>query len=538
MYKAIIAIILKFHHPIFRRWALTAVVALNLNACGLPNSIHTTGADSHAIAPQLSAQTRLGQAYRQLHARAQAAVQQSGIHALNNPQEAFAARGLLARAAEQTLDVQYYIWRNDKTGLLLLHELLVAADRGVRVRLLLDDGGTTGLDAELLALHHHPHAEVRLFNPFVQRGWLKPIGYVTDFSRTNRRMHNKSFSADGQASIVGGRNVGNEYFGATDGVLFADLDVLVIGPVVQDIEQDFDRYWNNIAAYPVDQVVRGAAPRALDELRTSGTALAQSPAAQDYQEALQATAFVQHLLQAQLPMEWAKASLVSDPPEKIQGTAPANQQIGPQLERALGNPKQSLDLVSPYFVPTQAGVDAFTQMRTQGLRVRVLTNALEATDVAIVHSGYAKYRKPLLQAGVQLYEMRGQTPDYADDAERLKLNFAELGSSSSSLHAKTFAVDGLRVFVGSFNFDPRSMHLNTEMGLMIESPGMAQQVSHSFDQYIPSRAFRLSLTDEGQLRWHSGVGNPPPEYQTEPQTRWYQRWLLWFLGKLPIEWLL
>lgn len=292
----------------------------------------------------------------------------------------------------------------------------------MRVRLLLDDGGTTGLDDALQALHSHPNAEVRLVNPLPLRGWLKPLGYVTDFRRAQRRMHNKSFSADGQASIVGGRNVGNEYFGATDGVVFADLDVLAIGPAVLAIEQDFDRYWNHVAAYPV-------APGALEGLRRSGQALVQSPAAQDYRQALEAPPFVQHLLQAQLPMDWAVAHLVSDPPEKIQGQAPSTALIGEQLRRAIGTPTQSLDLVSPYFVPTAAGVQAFAQLRAQGLRVRILTNALEATDVAIVHSGYAKYRKPLLPDGVELYELRGTPPDYAEDGDRLRRQLTALGSS-------------------------------------------------------------------------------------------------------------
>lgn len=515
----------------------TVSLAGCLAACSLPAPSHTDQAAAPPSDAQLAA-TRLAQAAHALRSRAQAADTTSGIYAINDAQEAFAARALLARAAEQTLDVQYYIWRADKTGRLLLHELLMAADRGVRVRLLLDDGGTAGLDDELLALAQHPNVQVRLFNPFVLRGSFKILGYVTEFNRTNRRMHNKSFSADQQASIVGGRNVGNEYFGATDGVLFADLDVLTIGPVVHEIESDFERYWRNIASYPVAQIVKGTSPLNLDTLRAQGQALMASPAATAYRQALANTPFVQHLLEEQLPMEWTAAHLVSDPPEKIQAQAPAQTLIGEQLRRALGTPTQRLDLVSPYFVPTKAGVQAFSQLQAQGVQVRILTNALEATDVAVVHAGYAKYRLPLLQAGVALYEMRGRPPAYADEAESLKLRLTEWGSSGSSLHAKTFAVDGQRAFVGSFNFDPRSMHLNTEMGLMIESPALAEQVSRSFDAYIPTRAYRLSVTPAQQLRWHSGVGQPPPVYDTEPQTTWYQRWSLKLLAWLPIEWLL
>ena len=520
----------------YRNAVWGATVCACLTACSLPPSVHPD-ANQQAISLAASQSTTLGLAEQQLRAHAQAPGPFSGLYALNDPREAFAARGLLARAAERTLDVQYYIWRDDKTGNLLLHELLMAADRGVRVRLLLDDGGTTGLDKQLLALHQHPNAEVRIFNPFVLRGVFKKLGYITEFSRNNRRMHNKSFSADGQASIVGGRNVGDEYFGATDGVLFSDLDVLVIGPVVQDIEQDFDRYWNNVAAYPADQIAKPS-KFTVETLRASGTALTQSAQAQDYQQAIERTPFVKRLMDAQLEMEWAKATLLSDPPEKIQAQAPTQALIAEQLRQATGSVEHSLDVVSPYFVPTDEGVKLFTDLRAQGLRVRILTNSLQATDVSIVHSGYAKYRKPLLQHGVELYEMLQQAPEYSSDEERLKLNLTSLGSSGSSLHSKTFAVDGQRLFIGSFNFDPRSANLNTEMGLMIESPRMAQQVHDRLSYEMPQRSYRLSLSGDGDLRWHSGVGDPPPVYDKEPNTRCYQRWILRFLGWLPIEGLL
>jgi len=510
-------------------------LALLLGGCGLPSLEGRS--TSTAPSAQSTADTRLGRGAAQLRAQAQADAGHTGIHALNDAQAAFAARALLARAADRSLDVQYYIWRGDKTGHLLLHELLAAADRGVQVRLLLDDGGTSGLDGALRALDSHPHAEVRLFNPFVLR-WPKPIGYVTHFPRTNRRMHNKSFTADNQASIVGGRNVGNEYFGATDGVLFADLDVLTIGPAVQQISEDFDRYWASGASYPVDRIVTGTPSISLAQLRADGDALEQSPAAQDYRAALARTPFIQNLLQGGLPLQWAHAHLVSDDPAKALGQAQGGGLIGSQLLRAIGTPAQTVDLVSPYFVPTPQGVQAFAHLRAQGIRVRILTNALEATDVAVVHAGYATYRKPLLAQGVELYEMRRQAPDYAQDEERERLKLSPLGSSGSSLHAKTFAVDGQRAFVGSFNFDPRSLLLNTEMGLVVESPALAQAISQSFDAHIPERAYRLSLHADGRLRWHSGVGNPPPVYDTEPQTTLLQRLSLWLLGLLPIEWLL
>ena len=521
------------------RWPFVlwiACAAMALTGCSLPPL--GTRTSSHALPTTEGLQTALGNSIAKQAAMDGADPTHTGLYTLQDAQEAFAARALLARMAQRTLDVQYYIWRNDKTGQLLLHELIDVADRGVRVRLLLDDGGTSNLDNELRSLATHPHIEVRLFNPFVQRGWIKPLGYVTHFPRTNRRMHNKSFTADNQASIVGGRNVGNEYFGATDGVLFADLDVVAVGATVPAISADFDLYWASPMAYPVERMVTGAPQLPLEQLRSEGDALMASAAALEYRAAIEKTPFVQHLDAGQLPLLWAPAQLISDIPEKAKGKANDEDLIGAQMAKALGTPNAQLDLVSPYFVPTKKGTDYFSQLSRQGIQVRILTNALEATDVAIVHSGYAKYRRPLLEAGVQLFEMRRSTPEYAEDDIRLRHKLSALGSSGSSLHAKTFAADGQRVFIGSFNFDPRSMNLNTEMGLMVQSPELAQRVHDSFARSVPENAYRLTLDAQGTMLWHSGVGHPPPVYSTEPQTKWHQRALLWLLGKLPIEWLL
>ena len=300
-----------------KRWCMLGAVlvgTLLASGCSLPAVQHPASVQL----PEPDAPSELSVAIEQMRARDRADDSDSGIYALTDAQEAFAARALLARAAQHSLDVQYYIWRADKTGRLLLNELLMAADRGVQVRLLLDDLGTAGLDAELLALNAHPHVQVRLFNPFVLRGSFKLLGFVTEFNRTNRRMHNKSWTADRQASIVGGRNVGNEYFGATDGILFSDLDVITLGPVVQDIAQDFERYWRNAAAYPVEQVVTRAHDLSLEGLRKQGQTLMQAPASMEHRQAIASTPFVQQMLATTLPLEWAKAHLVSDPPEKIQ----------------------------------------------------------------------------------------------------------------------------------------------------------------------------------------------------------------------------
>ena len=506
-----------------------------LFGCSLPPL--DARAPSQALAQEQALQTPLGRGLEQMRQQARADAQQTGYHVLHEAQDAFAARALLARSAQRSLDVQYYIWRDDTTGNLLLNELLMAADRGVRVRLLLDDHGTKGLDAVLHTLGTHPQIEVRLFNPFALRS-PKLLNFATDFFRLNRRMHNKSFTADNQASILGGRNVGNEYFGATDGVLFFDLDLLVGGAVVPEISADFDRYWNSPSAYPVETLLRAPDGPSLDTLRREGQALLASHAAQNYQQAIQKTTFVQNLLQGQLPMEWARAQLISDDPAKVLGQVDSAQKISALLARATGTPQRTMDIVSPYFVPTAEGTESLIQLRQSGVRVRVLTNSVRATDVLIVHSGYAKYRQPLLQAGVELFELRPQTPDYALKEEKEKFSLNPMGSSGSSLHSKTFMVDGKQVFVGSFNFDPRSARLNTEMGLLLESPPLAASVEAAFDTLIPPTSYRLTLDEHERILWHSGMGNPPPVYRTEPQTSWLSRLMIHFMGLLPIEWML
>ncbi|MCE7524357.1 phospholipase D family protein [Alloalcanivorax xenomutans] len=456
----------------------------------------------------------------------------SGIHALVDAREAFAARMLLADAAEHTLDIQYYIWHADITGTLLFEALHRAADRGVRVRLLLDDNNTVGLDEILSALDAHPNIEVRLFNPFVLR-WPRAFGFITDFSRANRRMHNKSFTVDNQVTVVGGRNVGDEYFGATDGPLFADLDVLAIGPVVDDVSVDFDRYWASRSSYPADRILPDKSAPDLQALAASASRMEQTRKADAYMRVLKQSELVTQLRNGNLPFEWAATRMVSDDPAKGLGEAAPEGLLMAQLSEIIGTPAASLELVSPYFVPTAAGVEAFTALAESGVDIRVLTNSLEATDVSAVHAGYAKRRKDLLSAGIQLYEMRAT----ADSVERNK-SAGPFGSSGSSLHAKTFAVDQERVFVGSFNFDPRSANLNTELGFVIESPVLAKAVAHAFATRVPEGAYQVKLDQSGDLYWVEEFAEGERLYRKEPGVGVVKRWGVSLLSWLPIEWLL
>jgi cardiolipin synthase C len=325
-----------------------------------------------------TADTRLGKAIAPLTA---AHPGRSGIYPLNDSRDAFAARMLLAQAAERSLDVQYYIWHGDMSGTLLFEALRRAAERGVRVRLLLDDNNTSGLDSTLAALDAHPNIEVRLFNPFALRR-SRWIGYLTDFSRLNRRMHNKSFTVDGQATIVGGRNVGDEYFDAGDGSAFVDLDVLAVGPIVTEVSRDFDRYWASESSYPADRLLKPPDPAHIEKLASIASMIEQDPAAAAYIEALRKLPFVTELIEGRLALEWATTRLLSDDPSKGLGQATEDELLLHSLKTILGEPRSEVGLISAYFVPGKSGTADIVEMAGRGVRVQILTNSIEATDVA------------------------------------------------------------------------------------------------------------------------------------------------------------
>jgi putative cardiolipin synthase len=456
---------------------------------------------------------------------------QSGVVELRDARDAFAARAHLADAAEYTLDIQYYIWRNDMSGMLLFEALHRAAERGVRVRLLLDDNNTNrALDDMLGALDSHPNIEVRLFNPFLFRRFRTLNIY--DFSRLNRRMHNKSFTADHLVTIVGGRNVGDEYFDAHNEIAFVDLDVMAIGPIVDEMTQDFERYWRSPSAYPLKAILRRPSRATAAAITQAAQAVTQQPEARTYVRALENSRFVQDLVAGTLDYHWAAVRILSDDPAKALGGAAPHHMVSERLLAALGEPTRELHIISAYFVPTQAGTQMLADLARSGVKITVLTNALEATDVAIVHAGYAKRRKQLLKAGIEIYELKRMSPLTSGRDRKLT------GNSGSSLHAKTFVVDRERLFVGSFNFDPRSARLNTELGFLIESPAMAAEVAATFESEIPAASYRVQLTPHGMLQWVERHGTQTIAHKREPGTTLLKRAMLLLLSKLPIEWLL
>ena len=424
----------------------------------------------------------------------------------------------------------YYIWHDDLTGILLLHELRKAAGRGVRVRLLIDDNGIAGMDAMLADLSTHPNVEIRLFNPFMLRN-PKRLNYGFDFSRLNHRMHNKSFTVDNLATVVGGRNVGDEYFGTGPNPLYLDFDVLTVGEIVSDVSEDFDRYWNSTTAYPAGMILDPLLENS-DPLGQAFDQVSQGSQIQIYLEAIRQSTIVQSLTNQALDFEWVDVHLISDDPTKAQGRASRQQLLMSRLREVTGSPKSRLDLVSPYFVPGKRATQRFVDMERDGIDVRIVTNSLEATDVAAVHAGYAKYRKNLLAGGVELFELKSFAAprDRSDD-------LGVMGSSSSSLHAKIFAVDQKQIYVGSFNFDPRSMFLNTEMGFVIESAGLAQKVRDAFSQKA-SRIFYLPVLSQDELVWKEQGANGIIVHSEEPGSSFAKRLIITVVSWLPVEWLL
>lgn len=475
----------------------------------------------------------------------------SGLHLLGEAHDAFAARILLARAAERTLDLQYYIWHGDRTGTLLLEAVHQAAERGVQVRLLLDDNGIAGLDTILAALDGHPNIAVRIFNPFRIR-FPKAIGFLADFHRLNRRMHNKSFVADGAVAILGGRNIGDEYFGAGDGGLFADLDVLAIGETVPEVAREFDRYWNSRCAYPAAQILRRVSEEQRRKLARRASVVERDPSAREYVESIRDLPLVDALLAGTLELVWARVDVISEPPEKVLGQASEASLLAGQIEDVIGSPQRELCIVAGYFVPGEKGAASFAAIARRGVAVNILTNSYAANDVGVVHAGYAPRRRALLEAGVRLFEIGSTARSVPTRSQRRQGrrigigstlrgsgigSVAALRSSASTLHAKTFAVDRERLFIGSFNFDPRSVELNTELGFVIASPDLATRIAENFDELIPRMAYEVKLAN-GALSWtERGEGNPVV-HASEPNMTLTDHAIVALAERLPIERLL
>lgn len=473
----------------------------------------------------------------------------SGIRLLVSGEDAMATLVTLADQAERTLDLQYYLVTNEGSTRTVLRRVHAAARRGVRVRMLVDDLNTASADESLMCLTRHPRIEVRLFNPLPAGRFstvTRILGSLTDIARINQRMHNKMFIADNAIGVTGGRNLGDAYFVQSTASNFVDLDVLAAGPVVRGLSASFDQFWNSELAYPVTALVKQppdcagavsaepsplpAAPAPPDE-GASGPA---GPPSRDHVP-VPPSRLAGELARGALDLHWVPAVVMADQPSKIasEGAPDESETIAGDLAALLRSARSELLVISPYFVPGRQGVALMQALRERGVAVRVLTNSLAATDAPAVHIGYARYRPELLRLGVEIHELRAQLG-------RPRTRLGRFGSSSSSLHAKAVVVDRRTVLIGSMNMDPRSVRLNTEIGLVMRSPAIAAELVRLYEDVARASSYRLELVEPGgrALRWHSGVQDVPSVEGREPDAGLGMRLLLWLLGPFAPEELL
>jgi putative cardiolipin synthase len=527
-----------------RRLPHAIAIAMTLLAAGcatLPPGIDAPKIESAALAKPEA--TTLG---RRLGERAREHAGLSGFNLLLDGTDSFAMRMSIARKAEKTLDLQYFLLQQDDTGRLLLGALLDAADRGVRVRLLLDDA--LGIDGgtAIRPLVAHPNIEIRVFNPFAapqELVLLRGVENVLQAGRLNYRMHNKLFVGDNAIAVTGGRNIGDEYFQASTELEFGDFDLVVAGPMVRELSQSFDVYWNDRLAVPVDAQPLGRPSSGdLAACREALAEHARRMATSAYARLLREHDSLAAILSGKLPLVWVKAALAYDAPDKaaaVNGERPG-QLMWKRVATATEAVKSDLIIVTPYLVPGDSEMELIRQLRGRGVRVRILTNSLASTDMPIVHTAYRRYRVPLLQMGVELYEVRAQLGE-----PETKRGPIKSGSSGAfALHAKVFVFDRQRAFVGSMNFDRRSLRINTELGLIIDSPQIARDIAARFDAITqPANSYKVVLQPAGTLaaesvRWLGAEGGKAVSFDTEPGTDPVKRGWIDALSLLPLDGLL
>lgn len=461
----------------------------------------------------------------------------SGFYLLSDNTDAFVARFALAAIAEKTLDIQYYIIHSDASGRYLAYAILSAADRGVRVRILVDDINMSGHDSNFKTLSQHENIEIRIFNPLTNRDWFRNIELLVNLDRAGRRMHNKAFIADNASAIIGGRNIGDEYFDARHNLNFVDLDLLAVGPIVRDVTTSFDAYWHSNWATPIEELSKTRIVRKqLMTIRRKLKDRWHRAKNTEYFQTLQNASFTQKIINRQIDFIWAEASLFYDRPEKISGDSSKKTiHIGPQVLPYFEHAKTELLISTPYFVPGGRGVQWLKNKSDKGVDIRVLTNSLAATDVIAVHAGYKKYRRQLLAGGIQLFELK---PTARPSMSKTTMLIE--GSRHASLHAKAMVVDRQFVFVGSANIDPRSELLNTEIGIMVNSRELAKQAIQLFEKSASlDNSYHLKHELNGnRLYWTTCESGKEVLYSNEPKASLLRKLGVFITGLLPIESLL
>ena len=495
-----------------------AVLCLFVSACvGLPQ--HVAKSRSEALPNPES--TALGR----LLASEESNKNLSGIHLLASGDEALADLIALADHAERTLDIQYYIFQQDDSARTLLRHVRRAADRGVRVRLLVDDLNTAGEDRRFMHLGEHANIEMRVFNPFPGgrfATWTRFLASATDIRRINHRMHNKLIVADNSLAITGGRNIGDQYFTRDQRSNFIDLDVVAAGAIVPQLSQSFDAFWNSKYAYPIASL---ASPVSAEPDAAPVTE-SVTPAGANW---------LQHELDSgKVQLTWVAATVLADGPAKIASETSPNEEvtIADDITILMRSANQELIVISPYFVPGKEGVALIATLVARGVHVRILTNSLASTDSPLVDTGYSRYRVQLLKLGVELSEVR---PKLGQKRAR----FHPFRSSNASLHAKAVVIDQKTVFIGSLNMDARSAHTNSELGLVMRSTELAHQVTGLLDDLSADGSYKLQLVDHSnRVEWTSGEPGAEQAWFTDPETTRLQRFTLKILAPFAPEELL
>lgn len=461
---------------------------------------------------------------------------QSGFRLLNNGVSALLTRAALIDAAERSIDLQYYIFDADDTGLFLLDRLLAAADRGVRVRMILDDYLIGFDDATLARIDAHPNVQLRIFNPYPDRRWPRSLQMMRHLDKLGRRMHNKIFVVDSQMGVIGGRNISNHYFEGEGDANFRDADLLATGPVMREAAGIFDAFWNSPIVVPVEAF--GAAPALTEEsaLLVWRAKTAEFGPRAEYQR--RQAEFRQRVLSGE-GLIWAPARAIGEPPiRQAEGAVKSSSEIARTHAIARQNATKEIIFAVAYFVPGQRGVEVLGQTAARGVHVRVLTNSLAATDVVAVHSGYAPYREALLGAGIELFEYRPEAPRPSPQGHRLRI-----GRSASALHAKVAVYDRKTLWVGSANFDPRSRRLNTEAGMLIDSEALSAKMLETLERDLgPTHSWRLALNPAAaqgeRITWHGERDGQPWQSTSEPDASIWRRFQADFFRLLKLEELL
>jgi putative cardiolipin synthase len=495
------------------RLSVTLIALLTLAACATA-PLDYPKEPSAAITP--TADTRLAQSSADWRSEQP---DRNGFYPLSQGLDAFGARLALAAGAEVSIDAQYFLMKPDDAGLVLAAKLLEAAERGVRVRLLLDDVFTTVKDSGLALLDAHPNIEVRIFNPVARQG-VYAVNYAGNFKLANRRMHNKSFTVDNQVTIVGGRNIAVEYFQLETTGEFMDFDMLTAGPIVREVSQSFDDYWNFELAVPL-KALHDVSDREEVEKGWAFVRQAMEESGDSIYAAAINTELMKQFYADELPPFYADARLIVDEPQKLrEEVADEHKIVAAEIRDELSRAESEVIIWTPYFIPREGGIEFIRELRSRGVRLVIVTNSLATNNHTAVHSAYSGYRKDLLKAGVELWEARA-------DAAKITVPDGSTELEQLTLHTKGMVIDRRKVFVGSLNLDPRSIDINTEMGLLIDSEEMGSRMAETSLEKIPQIAYRLELDDRGNITWHAIIDGEQVVETNEPQTSAWRRFSAW-----------